>query len=102
MNNLLFVNNTADIRTLRRTVRNLEDALDTERALADQLEQQRNREAMEANIFATMTRTLARKLNMSKEERKRLREECRRICEEDLQKRGIKNVLEHPPNFFLK
>jgi len=100
--NLLYVNNTSDIRALRSAVKSLENALATERNLADRLEKQRNREAMEANVFATMTRTLARQLTLSEEDRKKLREDCRRLCEEDLKKRGIKNVLEHPPNFFLK
>ena len=98
---LLNIVNTGDIQVLRETVRSYQSALADERSHADRLEQQRNQKTVEANMFATMARTLAEKYNVPKGELKKLRAECRRICENDLNRRGFKQFYENPPNFIV-
>ena len=102
MSDLLFVNNTSDIRVLRERIRILNETVQIANEDIKITEEQRNKEMMDANIFATMIRTLASNLNLSKDELQKIRAESRKLCEEDYRKRGFKLVYEKPPKFSLK
>ena len=102
MSSLLFVNNTADIRSLRQSVRNLEDALYTERDLADRLEKQRDSQILEASVNANLARSLAEEFNIPREQLLKLRDKCKAVCVADLQKRGLKKFAKEPPKFTIK
>lgn len=99
---LLFVNGTEDIRVLRKAIRDLETALDTERGLADRLERQRNNQIVEASVNANLARSLAEELNIPREQLLKLRDKCKMACEADLQQRGLKNFAKAPPKFTVR
>lgn len=100
--NLFYVNNTSDIRALRSAVKSLENALAIERNLADRLEQQRDSQILEASVYANLARSLAKKLDIPREQMLKLRDECKASCEADLRQRGLKNFAETPPKFTVK
>lgn len=99
---LLNIVNTGDIKILKERVQALTESVRLANENVEITEQHLNRKTVEANMFATMARSLAKKYNVSADEMKRLRAESRRICEEDLKNRGFKQFYEQPPNFVLK
>ncbi len=98
---LLNIVNTGDINILRERVRILKETVRIANKEIYILKKHRTREMMDANIFATMSRSLAKELNLTKQGLRDLRAKARKVCEEDLKQRGVNNVLEHPPSFFL-
>lgn len=102
MSNLLFINNTSDIQVLRDRVRILNETVRLAKEEIEILKKHRAHEMIEANTFATMVHSLAEKLNLSKEDTQKLRVESRRLCEEDLRRRGFKQVFEKPPYLVVK
>lgn len=93
--------NTAELNSLRRSVRNLEIALEHERENADILQEQRNGQILEATVYANMARSLADKLNLSRKDLLALRDEVQEICKKDLNQRGIKKFAAQPPKFSV-